>query len=44
MTTEELVKIAQALYDMGVIEHYGRGIKRIKVRAAGESHHLTTRT
>ena len=22
--------IAQALYDMGVIEHYGRGIKRIK--------------
>ena len=21
--------IAQALYDMGVIEHYGRGIKRI---------------
>ena len=22
--------IAQVLYDMGVIEHYGRGIKRIK--------------
>ena len=27
--------IAQALYDMGVIEHYGRGIKRIKEECDG---------
>ena len=35
--------IAQTLYDMGVIAHYGRGLKRIKEECDRNGNPLTQR-